>query len=1288
MVGSIKNRIAAFENLAEKSKSTSKLLAIVPPQPGFSASKKIAKQVLAKETYGHVPFKPLNSKSSSNIHNTNNHGNSAGDSSVKSNSDADSNANPNIVSNGTSIMIGSGAGAGAGTKAKSYMQNRYHQNETSNSDLGALEQYKNDIQGRKESHSQSQSPPVQEDRQTEKSNDSENKEPPQSEVQQAKADPVGSISNDNKVINTEFTVDAEEEEQQPSSMSREPMKESEVSVRTEMSSPNPASPSSIPSSYQSSTSDVAAPIPVLQQTQVSTSASQPQHSVHHLDENHNDPPFAQETQTNVAKEPAIYATNMYAMSDESAVAAEIMKPHSQPEQDDPPQNHDIFQNHNNQLLGMRPRSAEYNNKAAVNEPVYYEEDFGDDDDDDDDDGHHRSSFPIISVKSKDSSRSRNEDEPQGRDEDSISPLSFQGYKISSTSKRDQAPAYGENDVMDTVEEYYGDESSSQEMLIDTSEEEDDEEDNFVPTHNTSSKIKRMNLPDIDLEEDEMEEEESADYIDEAKDHVSKDESDDLISFGTRQSEANNNDDDDDSFGATHQKTQNGSATGLPTVEEEYDNFTLGSGESGDFFITKDVQANEPWRENFEESVKKELALNSQSSGYTHRTEIQELNEAKEKQAVSSRDPLFLDDCSSDSNPSQKSENSFEKYVNNMQPIRSVDDQDVQQNQSETVQDLMKDEELHAENLRNIDNHPLSEERNNMSLYDEDKVVLSDQDMRVLGINNDAPVVKENGILQDEQKQQVMNTNESVNALLENDHNYADDTAHNSIPFDETANKHRNESNEKRTIEQQKLVPLENHSDEKSSVYYPEEDFAEDDYEDCYDEETVDDETGDLLGIAFDELSMASEGQNSHFINQGNNVLYPAEYFIDDTDKESVPVNYNADSSKQAVTKEESQEPKSPRTNRQAQQAQQPYIPLPAVHEEEPINFVKPKEQKAEYPSGPLLTIRNDSNLSSTDEVSQMTESTYDLEQRLHILRSNQAKQEEQARQDQSLREQSRPDHSLAASKSDRSSLMTYSIAENSGSDSIVQSKHDVPIFREKNSLRDNPKLTRRDSTVSELTGSSGYGQHSNTNQNRRNSIEHNASSLSTISGQVSTNSKNERKKKPARRRSPSPSFRQGSFSTAGGRGRDRIPQKKTSSKEEAGKRPDYNKSNRKFSWRSLSPFRRRSSRRNKINESNSSMFDQYNQDQVRSSTSMKVEPPRLKKNSSIGSTPSEILDEDEIKQTSIPLVAVTLSDDSSKKKKKKKRFSLRSLSPFRGRSKRKSKKAGRADPFDEGETSI
>ena len=103
MVGSIKNRIAAFENLAEQSKSNSKLLAIVPPKPGFSASKKIVTAVKAKETYGHVPFEPLKSKSS-NIQNDN---------------------------------------VAAADQTKSYLKPREYKNEPFMSDISTLEQYKN-----------------------------------------------------------------------------------------------------------------------------------------------------------------------------------------------------------------------------------------------------------------------------------------------------------------------------------------------------------------------------------------------------------------------------------------------------------------------------------------------------------------------------------------------------------------------------------------------------------------------------------------------------------------------------------------------------------------------------------------------------------------------------------------------------------------------------------------------------------------------------------------------------------------------------------------------------------------------------------------------------------------------------------------------------------------------------------------------------------------------------------------------------------------------------------------
>jgi hypothetical protein len=59
MVGSIKSRIAAFEDLALKSKSSSQLMSILPPEEGFAASKNrsaiFGAGIKGKETSGYVP---------------------------------------------------------------------------------------------------------------------------------------------------------------------------------------------------------------------------------------------------------------------------------------------------------------------------------------------------------------------------------------------------------------------------------------------------------------------------------------------------------------------------------------------------------------------------------------------------------------------------------------------------------------------------------------------------------------------------------------------------------------------------------------------------------------------------------------------------------------------------------------------------------------------------------------------------------------------------------------------------------------------------------------------------------------------------------------------------------------------------------------------------------------------------------------------------------------------------------------------------------------------------------
>ena len=77
---------------------------------------------------------------------------------------------------------------------------------------------------------------------------------------------------------------------------------------------------------------------------------------------------------------------------------------------------------------------------------------------------------------------------------------------------------------------------------------------------------------------------------------------------------------------------------------------------------------------------------------------------------------------------------------------------------------------------------------------------------------------------------------------------------------------------------------------------------------------------------------------------------------------------------------------------------------------------------------------------------------------------------------------------------------------------------------------------------------------------------------------------------------------------------------------------------------------------------------------------------------SIQKTPSQILLEDEIRETTVPLVAVNPSQDNNiETPKPRRRFSLRSLSPFARHRRNKSsiqKMDPRADPFDDENNSL
>jgi len=360
--------------------------------------------------------------------------------------------------------------------------------------------------------------------------------------------------------------------------------------------------------------------------------------------------------------------------------------------------------------------------------------------------------------------------------------------------------------------------------------------------------------------------------------------------------------------------------------------------------------------------------------------------------------------------------------------------------------------------------------------------------------------------------------------------------------------------------------------------------------------------------------------------------------------------------------------------------QYPSKPLMAIQENESQNmdyinmtkkteepFVAPhmRERPLEYNSstGPEITIRNESNVSA---VSQMTELTFENNKRNNGRTGT-----------------DHLDHGVQGTKSEHSSLMTYSLSESSNA-SIVQktNANNNPIFRDRNSLRNNPKLKDTNSTISELTDPA---------LGRRPSIakrpsNEGRSSLSTISGLETIQPKIKQGRDDSERRKPSSQFgrsgRHGSIDGSGsGRGRQptRKPHVVTSGKD--GRK---DKKKRGFSIRSLSPFRRRDSKKESDKKALKSAQDEWR----RSQSGLQRGVERQDSGASRGSTPGSILEDEEAKETQIPLVAVTLSDDSSldrrKKGKKKKGFSLRSLSPFRSRKgKNRSKKKGRLDPFDE-----
>ena len=420
---------------------------------------------------------------------------------------------------------------------------------------------------------------------------------------------------------------------------------------------------------------------------------------------------------------------------------------------------------------------------------------------------------------------------------------------------------------------------------------------------------------------------------------------------------------------------------------------------------------------------------------------------------------------------------------------------------------------------------------------------------------------------------------------------------------------------------------------------------EDDYVEIMDD--VGDDESALIGVEIDDESLASDSQEPNLIK-----VFPS--------RETTLLRHDGnDYLKQPIQLspiDESQDNWNEETNEDIQMQQQ----------------------------NPPLTVNNPALFSQNDDaLSQMTEDSYESES--------------PARKWELAETQDAPTKPIS-----HQSLMTYSVTTTSN-DSIIGSKPNQtrPIFRQSNSLHQNKRILGKNpgikldpiisdspsniisdslSNISEITDpqQSFKKQQSTrkrptfpTTQQRNSNRE--VVVLSTISGgggkKALVANNNSR-----RRRSPSPFSRKNHSNRTNHSG----GKSSTNNGHERGRERESSKNSRKFSIRSLSPFRRRKSK-NEMDEISATSVYKGPMSRIESSSR-----PRLAR------TPSEILEADEAKETAVPLVAITSSDDSSqfrksrRKKKSKKKFSLRSLSPFR----RKSKKSSRPDPFDEDGESI
>lgn len=749
---------------------------------------------------------------------------------------------------------------------------------------------------------------------------------------------------------------------------------------------------------------------------------------------------------------------------------------------------------------------------------------------------------VISVASRDNKESSD-------DSHSVSPLSFQGEKMLSGGSRSVIPF--EENILDVINETASDNTSEGDNLTHESRDEvSDDQKEAGSFDGASFDGKDENSLNEDMFSDASNEGD--------KDVKDEDFLPDINSAG-------------------------------PSIDdqEEYDNFTLGSGES--------------------EAASDER---SPKSSNDKRNDATDLEYAQNEDVIGN----YKSDDGSE-------EKSFSDYISNMRPIPSFNEMEERQDSEEPYQ-----------------------KGNDYISGDEEDDELDDLSEKV-----DDDVLNTGG----------RTVQEILDDTLEEYREIKDSTLEGGDYGMNESVLHRGNYVEDKYMSNGPSVRI-NHS--HSPIYYPEEDFKEDDEDfDNFDNETADDETGDLLGVNFEELSLISDekGINSYRPTPAKGTA--REDSITNSNRRNALNSRDISHGKNNMHYHQEID-----SSRNLYGIEKQKYPLALIREEQSTvidhvsnsNFVEGTTSPYQGTSNRFPRESNNVN----DELSQITESTYDGTHKATKWRMNHPQ-----------------DQRTHTSQSDQSYMM-YSFNDSANSSSIMpRTVKNGPIFRDRNSLSKNMKLNST-SSISEITDPLSAGNRRKSMEYRRTETkvtdEHNklltinsANSMSSDLNRLSINQK------------------QSSASPNTAHVRKKSAARRSEENNQRGRQQKHERSrSRSFSLRSLSPFRRLNSRNN-VDKTLLKAQNDFRRDQARA----RAEDRNMKLNRSFstsGSTPGEILKEEEDREVSVPLVALSPSYDGLERKVTKKKFSLRSLSPFRRLKIKKKSKSRIIDPFDEGNGSF